>query len=141
MILHNQRGQVSDGIFWTCSCDFLDVDAMGMWEWWISFIGMQTSYHRDIGYTTVKNDDFGCAVFFLISLRELRENKVSRPISRQSCRMSMYIHLKKMYMEDLNLNLTEKYNLDILEDCNGPYIFGTYFWTIYFMNLYISGQI
>ena len=45
-----------------------DVDAMGMWEWWISFIGMQTSYHRDIGYTTVKNDDFGRVVFLFNQL-------------------------------------------------------------------------
>ena len=45
-----------------------DVDAMGMWEWWISFIGMQASYHRDIGYTTVKNDDFGRVVFLFNQL-------------------------------------------------------------------------
>jgi hypothetical protein len=49
-------------------CVMWDVDAMGMWEWWISFIGMQTSYHRDIGYTTVKNDDFGRVVFLFNQL-------------------------------------------------------------------------
>ena len=94
-----------------------DVDAMGMWEWWISFIGMQTSYHRDIGYTTVKNDDFGRVVFLFNQLTATSGKRgKTRPISRQSCRMSMYIHLQKMYMEDWNL--PQKYNLDILEDCN-----------------------
>ena len=68
VILHNQRGQVSDGIFWTCSCD---VDAMGMWEWWISFIGI-------LDTRQLKMMILGVLSFFLISLRQLRENEGKR---------------------------------------------------------------